>query len=159
MPGPRTNGSAEVTETAVPNSSPHLTHHWSGEFRPTEISAPEARNTVRRLLNRWGWDGDLDAALLITTELMANAVRHTGAGNGGSPPLVLRVDVEGGHLLLEVSDCAPHFTPVPRTDEEAESGRGLLLIKCLGATLSWASLPNGAGKRVTACLAGRANCG
>ncbi|MDT0411952.1 MULTISPECIES: ATP-binding protein [unclassified Streptomyces] len=148
-----------MTETAVPNPSPRLTHHWSGEFRPAEISAPEARNTVRRLLNRWGWEGDLDAALLITTELMANAVRHAGAENGGSPPLVLRVDVEGEHLLLEVSDCAPYFTPAPRTDEEAESGRGLLLIKCLGATLSWAPQPSGAGKRVTVRLAGRAKRG
>ncbi|WP_433341355.1 ATP-binding protein [Streptomyces sp. CA-253872] len=125
-----------------------------GEFRPAEISAPEARNTVKRLLHRWGWEGGLDAALLITTELVANAVRHTSTGGEQRRPLVLRMEVGADDgLLVEVRDGSRDFAPAPRTHPESESGRGLLLIRGLGAVLTWSALPDGGGKCVAAHLA------
>lgn len=75
----------------------------------------------------------LDDARLITSELATNAFAS------GRPPLVLCVDRRSqtaGGLEVEItvtdggcSDPAPSSTPAP--EEQAESGRGLVIVEAL----------------------------
>ncbi|NJA55079.1 ATP-binding protein [Streptomyces sp. NEAU-H3] len=124
---------------------------WAGEFAVAHVSVPEARRTAERLLPRLGFNGDLEAARMIVSELMTNAVLH-GAGDGSF--LVLRLAPRAdGALVVEVVDNSP-ATPRPAAvggvGREAESGRGLLLVAALGARVTWAAV--GDRKTVRALL-------
>lgn len=65
----------------------------------------------------------VEEAQLLVSELVTNAVRH------GAPPIELHVCCAGGDRLeIRVRDSDPR-TPAPRSaDEDAEGGRGLLLV-------------------------------
>jgi anti-sigma regulatory factor (Ser/Thr protein kinase) len=87
---------------------------------------------------------DADVAVLLTSELVTNAVTH-GTGETGEFVLlavacdaaVLRVEVHDGSGDLPVLDIAP---------ADAETGRGLLLVTSLSA--EWGSYRTAAGKAV-----------
>lgn len=71
-----------------------------------------------------------ERAVLVTSELMTNAVRHGAAG-----PVRLALDLRGDVLTLTVSDRTP-YVPLPDAelpDAYAESGRGLALVEALSA--------------------------
>ncbi|MEU8349047.1 ATP-binding protein [Streptomyces sp. NPDC048845] len=93
---------------------------------PCEPSTAETgRRLVRNVLDVWGLDDLTDRALLIVTELISNAAKHTSCGEirlTVGRPSVTRVRVG-------VLDWEPSRLPtVGRADENDESGRGLLLI-------------------------------
>jgi anti-sigma regulatory factor (Ser/Thr protein kinase) len=76
--------------------------------------------------------GDLDAELaadlrLLATELVANAVRHTGVADGS---LELRVRMTGDVVRLSVSDDGPGFEVPerPLIAPEGPGGWGLYLV-------------------------------
>jgi anti-sigma regulatory factor (Ser/Thr protein kinase) len=82
----------------------------------------------------------LDAAVLMTSEVVTNALRH-GQGD-------VRLAVGADHALVrvEVGDDAP-TRPVPRSaDTDAESGRGLLIVDALAS--DWGVLQAAPGKTV-----------
>lgn len=83
----------------------------------------------------------LDDALLLVTELVANAVRH------GEGPVTLTLVRDQGRLRVEVTD-ASRRPPRPRDKGvEAESGRGLQIVDVLATR--WGTTPAGsAGKTV-----------
>jgi anti-sigma regulatory factor (Ser/Thr protein kinase) len=91
---------------------------------------PEAATMARRALGKLR--GDLDPPLmetmrLLVTELVANAVRHTGTENVG-----LKVAVGRSAVLVEVSDSGPGFQHRPRRrSANDESGWGLFLVERL----------------------------
>ncbi|MBW1603103.1 ATP-binding protein [Streptomyces sp. JJ66] len=90
-------------------------------------TAGHARALVRAALHTWALDSLLDRATLIVSELVSNAVRHSGGRLVRVSVIRPAWDVVG----VSVSDksTAP---PVKRTsDPEAESGRGLLLVEAL----------------------------
>ena len=108
-------------------------------FRGTPASVPEARRFVAELLA-----GCPAREVLMTcvSELCANAITHTGSGNGGvfivevdlTRPGVARIAVtdEGGPSLpaagrldFEGDPCLP---AAGRLDLMAESGRGLAIV-------------------------------
>lgn len=65
----------------------------------------------------------IEAALLLTSELVGNAVRH------GRPDVAMSVDCSKQRLHVEVEDGSPDL-PQPRTPSPtAETGRGLLLVQ------------------------------
>jgi anti-sigma regulatory factor (Ser/Thr protein kinase) len=71
-----------------------------------------------------------ERAVLVTSELVTNAVRHGKAG-----PVRLQVDLRGDVLTLTVSDRTP-YAPLPDAelpDACAESGRGLAMVEVLSA--------------------------
>jgi anti-sigma regulatory factor (Ser/Thr protein kinase) len=64
----------------------------------------------------------LDEAVLLTSELCANALQHSASGNGGNFEVTVR-----GHefLRIEVYDDGSETAPtLPDLDEGSESGRG-----------------------------------
>jgi anti-sigma regulatory factor (Ser/Thr protein kinase) len=72
----------------------------------------------------------LDEAVLLTSELCANALQHTATGNGGT--FEVTVFHTGHSLRIEVRDDGAKTVPVARTVEDladlAENGRGLELV-------------------------------
>jgi PAS domain S-box-containing protein len=117
-----------------PDDDVHL--HLAGHL--SEVA--RARHLAVELAAASGVDVD-DAALLVT-ELATNALRHGGPG----VDLWLR-PVDGGGLRVELVDGRPGALPgVSVPDDDAEGGRGLLLVSALAR--SWGSDRLSAGKCV-----------
>ncbi|MGV9854711.1 ATP-binding protein [Streptomyces sp. NPDC003442] len=110
-----------VTTTARPSGHPGYT-----ETLPcTAPSAATARRLVRTALAVWGIEHRADAATLIVSELVANAVDHTDCR-------VIRVTVTRPApdvvRIAVVDKC--RTLPVPRTaGSDDERGRGLAVVE------------------------------
>jgi len=103
-------------------------------------SASAARRFVATELGRAGLDGLADTALLLVSELVANAVLHAHT----HLVLVVRVDVE--RVRVEVHDGGPG-APVPkRYSALSGTGRGLVLVEALAD--GWGVEPTDGGKFV-----------
>ena len=107
-------------------------------------AAASARAVVSDTIRAWRVPVDADVAVLLTSELVTNAVTHGAKAAGGFVLLVvacdtavLRVEVHDGSGDLPVIDIAP---------ADAEAGRGLLLVTSLSA--EWGSYATAAGKAV-----------
>ncbi|WP_063754526.1 ATP-binding protein [Microbispora rosea] len=114
-------------------------------------STSRARRLVRAVLRDWtgSADGEVaEAAELLVSELVANAVRH----GRGEP--VLALVLRDGVLRCEVEDEAPvPLRPRDRSPDDAEGGRGLLIVESLSH--SWGVRPTSRGKAVWFELAPR----
>ncbi|ARP74404.1 ATP-binding protein [Streptomyces pluripotens] len=112
-----------------------LTHDWSMSYPMTARSVRLARLHVRRHLTLWNWTGDIEDAVLVTSELVTNAVLH---GRAPGHELWLRLaELEDGGLLVDVSDPVPAFPEPGGRKVGGESGRGLLLVGRLAEELDW----------------------
>jgi anti-sigma regulatory factor (Ser/Thr protein kinase) len=118
------------------------------EVRPDPAEVGRARRWARSRLAGSGIEADeplADTLVLLVSELVTNAVVHTGC------PAVLRlslpdVPAESATVRLEVADTSDR-APVPRcADGEATGGRGLALVDGLADRWGWS--PEGAGKRI-----------
>lgn len=107
-------------------------------------AGPPAGETGRRFvagqLQRWGVPPDvISVAVLLTSELMTNAVRHA------APPVCLLVALDEDLVRIEVTDSSTRI-PVParsRPDPLTAGGRGLWLIDTLAAEWGWRIGPDG----------------
>jgi PAS domain S-box-containing protein len=104
-------------------------------------SAGGARRFVEARLAAWGGSAVLDSALLLTSELVANAVRHAGGRVG------LRLLSGSGSVRIEVHDCVPTLPAPRRPSIDDESGRGLALVDALSSRWGVTQMPDG-GKSV-----------
>lgn len=104
----------------------------------------DTRRRLRDQLRQWGVATLTDTAELLTTEIVTNALQHTGGG------AVLTATLTPGparRLRVEVHDSlARRPPPRPRPSDDATSGRGLLLVEALADT--WGVHTRGAGKVV-----------
>ncbi|MDA5286515.1 ATP-binding protein [Streptomyces sp. Isolate_45] len=111
-----------------------------GDHEQAAVTPAGARHAVAELLRRAGigLDGVTAAdALLITSELVTNAIRHGGGVTG------FRTGTADGALHLSVSDANPH-TPVARTAEpEHPGGFGWPLIQRLAERVEITPLADG----------------
>ena len=106
------------------------THDRAALDLPSDLIAPrEARAVVRDLLQRWGFRDLVDEATLIVSELVANAVEHTGS------LCAMVVNRTEGSIRIEVRDTAPDARLRPRNagSSLAERGRGLMIVSALAA--------------------------
>ncbi|WP_329249837.1 ATP-binding protein [Streptomyces sp. NBC_01478] len=127
------------------------TPDWSMSYPMTPRSVRLARLHTRRRLTLWNWPGDIDDAVLVTSELVANAVRH-GKVPGHEVWLRVAVDEEGNSALtIDVSDPVLEF-PVVNQAPTGESGRGLLVVSGVSESVDW-FLRGDIGKTVRARLA------
>ncbi|MFJ8358291.1 ATP-binding protein [Streptomyces sp. NPDC093984] len=110
-----------------------------------------ARTSVRRLLGRWGTgDCTTDNAVLVTSELVTNAVKHTA-----SDRIVCRIRTDGHRLRIEVQDENRGGT-LPtrrRPGPDDQNGRGLTLVGMLSGDWGVREAPDGSGRIVWADLA------
>jgi anti-sigma regulatory factor (Ser/Thr protein kinase) len=122
-------------------------------------ATPCARLHARAVLHEWGLAGLAEAAELIVSELVTNAVRASTTPDGrprydatGMPVVVLRLASDGVKLLVEVWDVIPGAPAAAHPGPDDESGRGLMLVAAQCDRWSWQSAPGWPGKVVWAEL-------
>jgi anti-sigma regulatory factor (Ser/Thr protein kinase) len=113
--------------------------------RPEEVSG--ARAFVARTLSAVGKTPavDKDAATLLTSELVTNAILHTASGTPGGTVTIVVVDVADG-VLIEVIDEGSADSPVVKDGLLTDDGHGLYLVQQL--TAQWGYLRDPAGTTV-----------
>ncbi|MGP4115466.1 ATP-binding protein [Streptomyces sp. 4N509B] len=95
-------------------------------------SVAVARRITVRWLRLWGLPQPLwDTARLVVSELFTNALLHTDSGQ-----IVCRLEASGRRVRIEVADEGLGIDDGPADQEpgradEAENGRGLLLVDTL----------------------------
>ncbi len=126
--------------------------------RPTEMhgcrvrlstgpTAPaEGRRQVRAAICAWDIPVDPDVAVLLTSELVTNAVRHEPGET-----VTLAVTCSRGQLRVDVHDTACSLPVLVDVPADAEAGRGLMLVARLSA--EWGVYRTPAGKAVYFTLA------
>jgi anti-sigma regulatory factor (Ser/Thr protein kinase) len=126
--------------------------------RPTELhgcrvrlttgpaAAAEARSQVRAAICAWDVPVDPSVAVLLTSELVTNAIRHEA---GGIVTLVITCTC--GQLRVDVHDTSCSLPVLVDAPANAETGRGLMLVATLSA--EWGFYRTPAGKAVYFTLA------
>jgi anti-sigma regulatory factor (Ser/Thr protein kinase) len=99
----------------------------------------------------WEWRLTLlsDRAELLVSELLTNAVKAARAMNWLSPVRLWLLS-DGQRVLILVWDNNPRPPMRVEPTEEAEDGRGLLLVAALCANWNWYVPEAGSGKIVWA---------
>jgi anti-sigma regulatory factor (Ser/Thr protein kinase) len=111
---------------------------------------PSAPAIARRAIERLGLsEVARDNALLLASELVSNAICHSGAPNGARIRFTARLG--GGSLRITVSDRGRGFAPDDlRPEPGVRGGFGLFLVEQLamswgverdGGTTVWLELP------------------
>ncbi|MFJ2758018.1 SpoIIE family protein phosphatase [Nocardioides sp. NPDC087217] len=120
----------------------------SRTFEPAATSVSEARRFARSVLVEWGLDDLLDDVVLLTSELVTNAVTHAGT------PMTVAVVREEDRLRIDVFDQHPtRVLPVGANARPGagEHGRGLLITSALAT--AWGVEYRRDHKRVWAAFA------
>ncbi|WP_406027384.1 SpoIIE family protein phosphatase [Nocardioides sp. NBC_00850] len=120
----------------------------SRTFEPAPTSVSEARRFAREVLADWGLDDLLDDVVLLTSELVTNAVTHAGT------PMTVAVVREEDRLRIDVFDQHPtRVLPVGVNARPGagEHGRGLLITSALAT--AWGVEYRRDHKRVWAAFA------
>ncbi|MET7452281.1 SpoIIE family protein phosphatase [Streptomyces sp. NPDC005574] len=108
-----------------------ITARAAASFEPLGRSVASARSFVRDTLQGWGFADIIDDAVVLTSELVTNAVVHAGTA---ADVLCLRSD-DG--VRIEVADHYPEReiplqgSPVNMGSPDREGGRGLQLCAAL----------------------------
>lgn len=112
---------------------------WELALEPSVQSVKRGRDLVRRALREI--DGScVDTAVVLTDELVANAVLH------GLPPIELAIHQDHRWVSVSVSDAGPGLPTLRPARRSAEHGRGLVIVDVLADQWGVEALPT--GKRV-----------
>ncbi|WP_407698175.1 ATP-binding protein [Streptomyces jumonjinensis] len=144
--------SAERSANRAADRLPSMTPGAAAEPEPlhrrlgcTDLkSVSEVRRVLRELLGQWDGPDTADVAQLLASELVTNALVHTGHG------AVVTATVASATLRVEVRDFMAGL-PLPdpahrRRDPLDVNGRGLALVQSLAD--SWGVRTQSAGKVV-----------
>jgi serine/threonine-protein kinase RsbW len=111
---------------------------------PRQVS--RARWFVARTLADAGLPGvDSEAATLLTSEVVTNAVLHTDSGRPGGTVTIVVLGLPNG-VLVEVIDAGSAGAPVVKADPLACGGRGLFLVQQMAS--HWGYLRDRGGTTV-----------
>lgn len=111
--------------------------------RPEQVAT--ARTFVSRTLSSHRIGADLDAATLLTSEIVTNAIQHSKSGVDSGTVTIVVIGVPRG-VLVEIIDDGSAGTPVVKGDLYAAEGHGLFLVQHLAA--QWGYLRDVAGTTV-----------
>ena len=103
-------------------------------------SGGQARAFLRQSLSAWGLVELLDETLLLTSELINNAVLHAGSA------IHVRLRRQPERLHVEVSDEGGGALAAQDAGPDDTSGRGLFLVEAMSA--AWGTATTPAGKNV-----------
>ena len=109
-------------------------------------AAAAARRHVRTAIIAWDIPVDVDVAVLLTSELVTNAIRHQPG-----EPVTLTITCACGQLRVDVHDTSRSVPAPAKAPPGAEAGRGLMLVASLSADWGYRRTP--AGKAVYFTLA------
>jgi anti-sigma regulatory factor (Ser/Thr protein kinase) len=107
---------------------------------PEQVAA--ARAFVARTLSSHRVGADTDAATLLTSEIVTNAVQHTKSGDAGGTVTIVVIRVPHG-VLVEVIDDGSAATPIVKGDLYAADGHGLYLVQHLAVQWGYLREPSG----------------
>ena len=125
---------------------PTVLHQHRVPLTAGPAAAGEARSQVRAAIRAWDVPVDPSVAVLLTSELVTNAIRHEAGET-----VLLAITCSSDQLRVDVHDTSCSL-PVPvDAAADAETGRGLMLVDSLSA--EWGSYPTPAGKAVYFTLA------
>lgn len=103
-------------------------------------AASAARAEAEAAIRAWRLPVDPDVAVLLTSELVSNAITH------GVGPVTLVINSNETGLRVTVHDGSANLPVLADVPPEAEAGRGLLLVASLSA--EWGSYRTARGKAV-----------
>jgi anti-sigma regulatory factor (Ser/Thr protein kinase) len=112
----------------------------SWEFPPAARSVVLARREITGALSRWGLDGLVDAAQLLTSELVTNSVLHART------PVTVTINQREGEIRVAVSDGSAIEPAIRRHSMTSTTGRGLQMLLSLAD--DWGSEVTKTGKTV-----------
>lgn len=105
----------EVSPTRAGNGIPE------GDARRVQM----ARRVTAARLRYCGLESLIDDATLIVSELVTNAIQHSGGAQ-----VTFTMTVRGGFLRIAVHAETTGRPAVRSADRDAERGRGLFLVQC-----------------------------
>ena len=138
-----------------------MNHRWPLqdflELGALVSAVPCARLHARQVLWEWGIGNLGDSAELLVTELITNAVTASReAGRVSAVRLWLLSD--SAQILILVWDASPRPPVLTDAGDEAEHGRGLMLVDAVSEQWGWYSREDSDGKFVWAitrlCISG-----
>jgi two-component sensor histidine kinase len=116
--------------------------------RPRRISlstgpaaAAEGRRQVLAAIYAWDIPVDPDVAVLLTSELVTNAIRHEAGKT-----ITLTITCVCGQLRVDVHDTSRTMPVIMDAQADAEAGRGLMLVASLST--DWGVHRTRSGKAV-----------
>ena len=114
-------------------------------FARTPEAPGRARRFIRDVVGADIPPDKLQDALLLTSELVANATRHVDPALGDS--IAVSVTSGDSSLTVTVSDPGGGFDPADRRPPSDEGGWGLLLVERIAAR--WQVAPSDRGTEVS----------
>ncbi|MBT2466538.1 ATP-binding protein [Streptomyces sp. ISL-66] len=147
QPRQRSSASAVRLTGALEDEQGLNVLEWYGNPAEEEVtlpSLPESAGRARRLtqcvvVRLWGLSPQIaEHAVLLVSELVGNAVRHTGARSFG-----LRMLRRRGWIRIEVRDPSRGLPCLMPVDEMDTTGRGLFLVDKLSDRWGADLLPRG----------------
>jgi anti-sigma regulatory factor (Ser/Thr protein kinase) len=110
-------------------------------------AVPSVRLHAKLIVYEWGLGGIAESVELVVSELATNAVK-VSAGSGGSAPasvarrlapacIGLFLACDRGQVLVQIWDGDPARPQPADVEQDAESGRGLLLVHALAEDWGW----------------------
>ncbi|WP_327129507.1 ATP-binding protein [Streptomyces sp. NBC_01727] len=122
-------------------------HRLRAEIKHADsVGVHRLRRRLMSELMRWV---DADAAsisVLLSSELLTNAMKHARAPGGDRPDVALLALYGDGHLLIEVTDPDPRPPCPHQAGEDDENGRGFDLIDALAT--EWGVCCQAEGKTI-----------
>lgn len=130
--------------------APRRPHSDSLELGALDGAVPSARLHTRLVMREWGLEELAEVTELVVSELVTNAVRATRDAEADDPVRVsLLADEES--VLVVVSDAVAGIPRPGQAAPDAESGRGLAVVKACSQWWDWKE--SRGGKLVRALVA------
>lgn len=108
---------------------------------PAELTSPgQARRVVAATLETWGHDDLAWVAVLLTSELVSNAVVHAHSASQ------VHLTANANSLQVTVSDSGDGVASVDLPEKMGETGRGLALVANLAD--DWGATRDNHGAKV-----------
>ena len=115
-------------------------------------AVPCARLHARYVLGEWGLTAFSESTGLLVSELVTNAIQISRVAEQDAPVRLWLVS-DRAQVVIFVWDASP-LPPLPGdVGEDAESGRGLLIVQAVSARWGW-DFPPGMGGKVVWAVAG-----
>jgi anti-sigma regulatory factor (Ser/Thr protein kinase) len=125
---------------------PTVLHRHRVPLTAGPAAAAEARGQVRAAICTWDVPVDPSVAILLTSELVTNAIKHEAGET-----IMLAITCSCDQLRVDVHDTSCSLPMPVDAPADAETGRGLMLVASLSA--EWGYHRTRAGKSVYFTLA------
>ena len=110
---------------------------------PGPESVKAARDFTAATLHGWKLDALVEEAVIVTSELVTNAIRHGTCSSGPDvdvASVMLAWQRHDGRIICVVTDGSSMPPVLEQADTSSESGRGLQVVHALAAAWGWVML-------------------